>query len=76
MYLQKVEVVNFDVIDKKCRSDPLSNSETLYKTIKRKDLKFFSKKDKKALSPAAHCPCDDLYIQHFLIIKRLKTLSH
>ena len=43
LYLKNVEVVNFDMIHNSCSGIPLQNSETFYKTAKKKDLKKFTK---------------------------------
>ena len=48
--MQKVEVVNFSMIYNKFHSDPLLNAEAFNKTIKKKDLKIFSKQVKKKYS--------------------------
>ena len=65
------------MIHNKCCGDPLLNSETFYKTIKKKALKIFPKQEQKnSPSAAARCQRDDLYIQRDLIIEHLKPIFH
>ena len=74
-YLKNVEVVNFDIIHNHCRGTPLQNSETFYKSVTRKDLKKFPKKEKNdTLAAMAKCPRTDLYVQLDLMIEYFKTL--
>ena len=75
-YLKNVEVVNFDMIHNPCSGIPLQNSETFYKTAKKKDLKKFPKKTKNdTLAAIARCSLTDLYVQRDLMIECFKTLS-
>ena len=45
-HLQNLEVVNFDLIHKRCRKTPLTNPESFYKTVKKTDVKNFPKNEK------------------------------
>ena len=60
-HLQNLQVVNFDMIHDHCSGTPLSKTKTFYKTVQKKDLKIFQKKEKNgALATMARCRRDDL----------------
>lgn len=70
------EVINFDMIHNHCRSTPLQNSETCYKTVKKENLKKFPKKEENdTLAAMGRCSRTDLYVPRDLMIEYYKTLS-
>ena len=46
-HFKKKEVINFDLIHHRCRSDPLKNSEEDHKTIVSEDLQNYPSIDEK-----------------------------
>ena len=53
-YLQRANIINFDIIHHLSRGDELTNPVTYYKTIKKHDFNNFKKKEKeKALAAVA-----------------------
>ena len=49
-HFKNAEIVNFDIINHRCRGDPLQNSEKYYKTITKKDFKHYPNEEKNLLS--------------------------
>ena len=46
-YLKKAEIINFDNIHKRCRSDPQKFSDKYYQTVVSKDIEKIPQKEKK-----------------------------
>ena len=60
-YLQRANIIIFDIIHHRCRGNELTNPVTYYKTIKKHDLNDFEKKEKEeALAAVARCKSKDL----------------
>ena len=60
-HFKNAEIINFVIINHRCRGDPLQNSEKYYKTITKKDFKHYSNEEKKpTLSAAKRTSCSNL----------------
>ena len=72
-YMNKVKVVNFDIIYHKCREDPLQKFYKEHKTLEKNDLKNYPENDKKdVLSAACRSGREDLWIKRGLIFQSFK----
>ena len=74
-YLQRVKIVNFDIIHHQCRWDELKNPVKYYQTVSGKIFKKMPQKDrKKALGACFRLKRDDLYVQRDLMVEYFKNL--
>ena len=72
-YMNKVKVVNFDIIYHKCREDPLQKFYKEHKTLEKNDLKNYPENDNKdVLSAACRSGREDLWIKRDLIFQSFK----
>ena len=72
-YLQRANIINFDIKHHRCRGDELINPVTYYKTIKKHELNDFKKKEKEEpLAGVARGKRKDLWAQRDLMINYFK----
>ena len=72
-YFRKAKIINFDIINHKCRGDPLKNSIQYYETIHEHDLKLAKEEDKDDfISESIRSQRKDLYIQKDILNKHFK----
>ena len=75
-YFQQTQVINFDIINHECCGMPLQNSEQYYKSIQ-KTLKDFNNYENyvqtKAISSAIKSERDDIYFEHDLLRRNLRS---
>ena len=72
-YFRKAEIINFDIINHRCRGDPLKNSIKYYQTIHQDDLELAKEEDKDDfISESIKSKKEDLYIEKDIINKHFQ----
>ena len=75
-FLNNIKVVNFDIINHKCRGTALQKSYKNYKTIEKDYLKEYPEQDrKKFLSAACHNSKKDLRVKQDLTVEHFKSFK-
>ena len=72
-YFRNVELVNFDIINNRCKGTPLQNSVKFYQTIHKENLQCAKEEDREDfISEAIKSRREDLYIEKNIINEHFK----
>ena len=72
-YFENAKIVNFEIINHKCRGDPMNNTLEYYQTIKKEDLKLVRKGDEgKFVADAIRSQRNDINVARDVVIDHFK----